>query len=57
VPKPFSRVVGVTGVPMMVPADADRDQLEEYRQQFERLMYEVDAAAERWLEQGQRAAA
>src|SRR5205085_1809567 len=57
VPKPFSRVIGVTGVPLSVPADAEREQLEAFRQQFERQMHEADEAAERWLGQDQRAAA
>ncbi len=49
IPHPFARVAVVFGDPLVVPADADRDALERYRQTLEatlrRLTWEADRAA------------
>ena len=46
-PHPFSEVWCLTGEPMIVPANADREQLEAYRRRFETALEEVTAEAER----------
>ncbi len=46
-PKPGSRAVGITGKPIPVPPDLDREQLEHYRQRIEQELAELTAAAER----------
>jgi lysophospholipid acyltransferase (LPLAT)-like uncharacterized protein len=44
-PRPFTRVVGVTLPPIHVPDVEDKDQLEGYRQQVERAMREASRLA------------
>ena len=57
VPVPFSRVVGVTGVPLTVPAQLERDHIEEFRKEFERQMQGADAVAESLLRESRSKAA
>ncbi len=52
IPRPFSRTCCVTAVPVTVPADADRHDLEAYRGRIEDTLHHVSALAERWAEQG-----
>ena len=51
IPRPFSRLRGMWGGPIRVPANATPDQLEQYRQQMEDLLNslreENDAAVDR----------
>jgi lysophospholipid acyltransferase (LPLAT)-like uncharacterized protein len=46
-PRPFSRVIGVSMPPIRVPSDANKKQLEAYRQQVEQAMH----AASRWAQE------
>jgi lysophospholipid acyltransferase (LPLAT)-like uncharacterized protein len=46
-PCPFSRMIGLLGVPIPVPAGLDRDGLERYRALVEERCLAVTAAAER----------
>ena len=48
VPKPFTTATCVVPLPVRVPADADRDALEFYRQLVERQMNEATLEAESW---------
>lgn len=50
IPRPFSRIHGVTGTPISVPADLDREGLEEYRRLVESRLAEVTRMAEAWAE-------
>jgi lysophospholipid acyltransferase (LPLAT)-like uncharacterized protein len=54
VPLPFSRILGVIGHPIRVPAELDRDGLEHFRQMVEVQLLEVTAAAEAWAENPER---
>jgi lysophospholipid acyltransferase (LPLAT)-like uncharacterized protein len=51
-PRPFRRARTVTGELIHVPADADKEALEAYRQRVEQSMLEVGAIAEHWAESG-----
>jgi lysophospholipid acyltransferase (LPLAT)-like uncharacterized protein len=51
VPRPFTRATCVTAEPVVVPPDAGRELLEEYRGHVEAVMHDVTAAAERWAEE------
>jgi len=54
VPCPFTRIVGVAGRVLHVPADLDREGIECYRQERESRMAEATARAEEWAgERGQ----
>jgi lysophospholipid acyltransferase (LPLAT)-like uncharacterized protein len=55
-PRPGSRARCVTGVPIAVPDDADREQLEPYRLQVEQVLTQVTQVAEEWAASGNRAA-
>jgi lysophospholipid acyltransferase (LPLAT)-like uncharacterized protein len=46
-PWPWSAAWVVTGAPVVVPPDLDRDGLEDYRRRVEQALHEADAAAER----------
>ena len=46
-PKPWSRAVGVTGTPIAVPFDLDKQQLEHYRQRIEQELLQLTEAAEK----------
>jgi lysophospholipid acyltransferase (LPLAT)-like uncharacterized protein len=52
VPRPFTRARCVTGEPILVPPDAERDLLEEYRQEVQQRLLDVTEQAERWAEEG-----
>lgn len=51
-PRPFQRARGVVGEPITVPADADRQQLEAYRDMFQKAMDDVQQRAENWAQGG-----
>jgi lysophospholipid acyltransferase (LPLAT)-like uncharacterized protein len=51
-PRPWSSAVCVTGTPIRVPADADRDVLEEFRRRVEQEMLRLTDLAEAWVETG-----
>jgi lysophospholipid acyltransferase (LPLAT)-like uncharacterized protein len=51
-PRPWSRARTVTGQLIHVPTDADREQLEAYRQRLEQSLREVSRIADRWAESG-----
>ncbi len=51
-PRPGSRARTVTGALIHVPADADREQLERYRQRLEQAMHEVSRIADEWIASG-----
>lgn len=48
VPRPFTRARAIWGPPLRVPSDADRDELEQYRQWFEKVLNWVTDEAEIW---------
>ncbi len=50
VARPFTAVTCIWGAPFEVPADADRDTLEEYSRRFKETLDGVTAQAEAWLE-------
>jgi lysophospholipid acyltransferase (LPLAT)-like uncharacterized protein len=54
VPRPFSRVRGIIGPKVYIPADLDRDQLEVQRQSVEGLMNDLTTEAESWAASGAR---
>lgn len=49
-PRPFSRAICLTAEPIVVPADADKEQLEYHRQQVETDLTWLSEAAEHWAE-------
>ena len=51
-PRPFTRARCVTCEPIVVPPDAERDLLEEYRLYVEQRLLDVTEQAERWAEFG-----
>jgi hypothetical protein len=54
VPRPFSRARAVISPAIHVPAKLDRNGLEHYRLQVERLMNRLTLEAEAWAESGTR---
>lgn len=52
VPRPFSRARCLTAEPIVVPPEADKEQLEAYRQQVEQELTRLSETAERWAESG-----
>lgn len=52
IPRPGSRARCVTGTPIAVPADVEREQLASYRQRVQTALLDVGAIAERWAETG-----
>ncbi|MCA9161838.1 MAG: lysophospholipid acyltransferase family protein [Planctomycetales bacterium] len=54
VPRPFSRARGIASPAMHIPSDLDRDGIEHYRQQVERLLNFLTDEAEQWAESGAR---
>src|SRR5262249_14865455 len=48
-PKPCSEVIHVSGDPIHIPSELDKEQLEMYRQRVENAMVEVTEAAEHLL--------
>jgi len=51
-PRPWSLSTCVLTPPISVPANADREQLEEYRQLVEDTFVWISTVAERWAEEG-----
>jgi lysophospholipid acyltransferase (LPLAT)-like uncharacterized protein len=51
-PRPWSLATIVAGEPIKVPADADREQVEWYRDLVEARMHEMSGLAEEWAETG-----
>lgn len=51
-PRPWSDAALVTGEPISVPPDLDREAIERYRQLLEQALHEVTATAECWAEHG-----
>ena len=49
IPKPFSTVILLAGDPIGIPCDVDRDRLDEYVQQIQTQMNDLDATASRQL--------
>ncbi len=54
IPRPFSRGRVVVGPSLIVPPRLGRDQLEKFRQWFERLLNWLTQEAETWAESGRR---
>lgn len=54
IPRPFSRARAVISPAIHLPADLDRDGLEHYRVQVERLLNRLTSEAEAWAESGER---
>jgi lysophospholipid acyltransferase (LPLAT)-like uncharacterized protein len=54
VPRPGSFATTVTGAPIQIPPDVDRDGIEHYRVEVERELLRVSALAEHWAETGER---
>ncbi|HEX4129861.1 MAG TPA: lysophospholipid acyltransferase family protein [Pirellulales bacterium] len=54
VPKPYSRARAVVSPEMHIPANLDRDGVERYRQQVERMLNRLTLEAEAWAESGTR---
>jgi lysophospholipid acyltransferase (LPLAT)-like uncharacterized protein len=52
IPRPFSRVRSVASPAMQMPPDLDRDGLEHYRRQVERVLNRLTLEAEAWSEAG-----
>jgi lysophospholipid acyltransferase (LPLAT)-like uncharacterized protein len=51
-PRPWSRARVVTAVPIVIPPDLDKDQLEIWRQRVEAVMQNVSQIAEDWAATG-----
>ncbi|MBV9122789.1 MAG: lysophospholipid acyltransferase family protein [Planctomycetes bacterium] len=51
-PRPFTRAACVTGLPMAVPGDAGKEQLEEVRWQVEEALGQATEVAEQWAATG-----
>jgi lysophospholipid acyltransferase (LPLAT)-like uncharacterized protein len=49
VPRPFGAACCVVPAPVVVPADADRDVIEEYRREVEKRMQAATEEAESWV--------
>lgn len=56
-PRPFSRGRAVLSPEMHIPADLDREGLEHYRQEVERMLHRLTLEAETWAETGRQQAA
>ena len=52
IPRAFSRARAVVSPPMFIPPNLDRDQVEHYRQQVERMLNRLTCEAEAWAEAG-----
>lgn len=48
-PRPFSAAACVAPEPVLIPRDADRDTLEDYRREVERRMQQATLEAEEWV--------
>ena len=56
IPRPFSRARAVVSPAIHIPPDLDRDGMEHYRLQVERLLNRLTLEAEAWAESGTRKA-
>ncbi len=54
IPRPFTRARCVTADPVLVPPDAERHLLEQYRLSVEQQLHDLSEQAERWAEDGVR---
>ena len=54
VPRPFSQVRGIVGPEIHVPENANRHELEHYRQGMENLLNDLTAESESWAESRER---
>jgi lysophospholipid acyltransferase (LPLAT)-like uncharacterized protein len=54
VPRPFSRARGVISPMMHIPPNLDRDGIEHYRREVERMLNRLTLEAEAWAEAGNR---
>ncbi|HUY33145.1 MAG TPA: lysophospholipid acyltransferase family protein [Pirellulales bacterium] len=54
IPRPFSRARGVISPALNLPGDLDRDGIEHYRREVERLLNRLTLEAEAWAESGTR---
>lgn len=54
IPRPYSRVRSVVSPELRLPPDLDRDGLEHYRVEVERLLNRLTLEAEAWAESGSR---
>jgi lysophospholipid acyltransferase (LPLAT)-like uncharacterized protein len=52
IPRPYSRARGVVSPPMVIPPDLDREGVEHYRLQVERVLNRLTSEAEAWAEAG-----
>lgn len=52
IPRPFSRARAVISPPLSLPRDLDRDGIEHYRREVERLLNRLTLEAEAWAETG-----
>jgi lysophospholipid acyltransferase (LPLAT)-like uncharacterized protein len=53
-PRPYSRARAVVSPALHIPPDLDREGVEHYRVEVERLLNQLTAEAERWAESGAR---
>lgn len=53
-PRPYSRARGVVSPEIQIPPDLDRDGLEHYRREVERLLNRLTDEAEAWARSGRR---
>jgi lysophospholipid acyltransferase (LPLAT)-like uncharacterized protein len=54
VPRPGSFAITVSGAPVQIPPDVDRNGIEHYRLEIERELLRLSAMAEHWAETGER---
>jgi len=54
VPRPFSRLRGLMGPKIRIPADLTRNQVERYRRQVEQILSRLTLECEYWAESGTR---
>lgn len=54
IPHPGARVRGLTGPFLRIPPDLDRDGVEHYRREVERMLNTLTSTAEQWAETGGR---
>jgi lysophospholipid acyltransferase (LPLAT)-like uncharacterized protein len=54
IPRPFSRARGVVSPALHLPRDLERDGIEHYRKEVERLLNRLTLEAEAWAESGTR---
>jgi lysophospholipid acyltransferase (LPLAT)-like uncharacterized protein len=52
IPRPFGRIRAIVGPAMQIPPDLDREGIEHYRREVERLLNRLTEEAEVWAESG-----